>query len=96
MEEASLKKLPSLRCRPGEILRKEKMTGKVERSAAAWVGKGEQLGHTNFSSENTGIRIVHTWDYACVGATLLWSCPTLCGPVDCSPTGSSVHGLLQA
>ena len=23
-------------------------------------------------------------------------CPTLCGPVDCSPPGSSVHGLLQA
>ena len=24
------------------------------------------------------------------------SCPTLCGPVDCSPPGSSVHGILQA
>ena len=24
------------------------------------------------------------------------SCPTLCDPVDCSPPGSSVHGLLQA
>ena len=23
-------------------------------------------------------------------------CPTLCDPVDCSPSGSSVHGLLQA
>ena len=23
-------------------------------------------------------------------------CPTLCGPVDCSPPGSSVHGILQA
>ena len=23
-------------------------------------------------------------------------CPTLCGPVDCSPPGSSVHMLLQA
>ena len=22
-------------------------------------------------------------------------CPTLCGPVDCSPPGSSVHGILQ-
>ena len=25
-----------------------------------------------------------------------WSCPTLCNPVDCSPLGSSVHGILQA
>ena len=26
----------------------------------------------------------------------LRSCPTLCNPVDCSPPGSSVHGMLQA
>ena len=24
------------------------------------------------------------------------SCPTLCDPIDCSPPGSSVHGILQA
>ena len=24
------------------------------------------------------------------------SCPTLCDPMDCSPEGSSVHGVLQA
>ena len=24
------------------------------------------------------------------------SCPTLCYPMDCSPPGSSVHGILQA
>ena len=24
------------------------------------------------------------------------SCPTLCNPVDCSPSGSSAHGILQA
>ena len=24
------------------------------------------------------------------------SCPTLSDPVDCSPPGSSVHGILQA
>ena len=29
--------------------------------------------------------------YACA-----WSCPTLCNPVDCSPPGSSVHGISQA
>ena len=27
---------------------------------------------------------------------LLQSCPTLCDSVDCSPPGSSVHGILQA
>ena len=29
-------------------------------------------------------------------AKSLQSCPTLCDPVDCSPPGSSVHGILQA
>ena len=24
------------------------------------------------------------------------SCPTLCNPTDCSPPGSSVHGIFQA
>ena len=32
---------------------------------------------------------------ACVRAQLLHSCPTLSHPMDCSPPGSSVHGILQ-
>ena len=33
---------------------------------------------------------------ACVRAKPLQSCRTLCDPKDCSPPGSSVHGILQA
>ena len=33
---------------------------------------------------------------ACVRAKSPQSCWTLCNPVNCSPPGSSVHGLLQA
>ena len=32
----------------------------------------------------------------CVCAQSLQSCPTLCDPMDCSPPGSSVHGILQS
>ena len=32
----------------------------------------------------------------CVGAKSLQLCPTLCSPMDCSPPGTSVHGILQA
>ena len=32
----------------------------------------------------------------CVHAKSLWSCLTLCNPMDRSPSGSSVHGVLQA
>ena len=31
-----------------------------------------------------------------VHAKSLQSCPTLCDPMDCSPPGASVHGILQA
>ena len=33
---------------------------------------------------------------ACVHAQSLQSCSTICNPMDCSPSGSSVHGILQA
>ena len=33
---------------------------------------------------------------ACVGAQLLQWCLTLCDPVDCSPSGFSVLGILEA
>ena len=32
----------------------------------------------------------------CVCAKLLYSCPTLCNPMNCSPPGFSVHGIFQA
>ena len=32
----------------------------------------------------------------CMRAMSLQSCPTVCGAKDCSPSGSSVHGILQA
>ena len=33
---------------------------------------------------------------AAAAAKLLQSCPTLSDPMDCSPPGSSVHGIFQA
>ena len=43
------------------------------------------------------------WNYStrhcndgCMRAQLLQPCLSLCDPVDCSPPGSSVHGILQA
>ena len=33
---------------------------------------------------------------ACVHAKSLKSCSTLCDPMGCSPSGSSVHGIFQA
>ena len=32
----------------------------------------------------------------CVCVLVIQSCLTFCNPMDCSPPGSSVHGILQA
>ena len=34
--------------------------------------------------------------HVCVRVLAAQLCPTLCDPMDCSPPGSSVHGILQA
>ena len=31
-----------------------------------------------------------------VKVLVAWPCPTLCNPMDCSPPGSSVHGIIHA
>ena len=41
-------------------------------------------------------KILFNMHLCCVCAQLLQSCPTLCDPMDCNPSGSSVSGLLQA
>ena len=35
-------------------------------------------------------------DYVYMCVLVAQSCPTLCNPMDCSPPGSSVNGILQA
>ena len=36
-----------------------------------------------------------TYTLCCVPSLFAQSCPILCNPMDCSPPGSSVHGILQ-
>ena len=42
------------------------------------------------------LRVLSFFLHVCVHAKSLQSCPTLCDPMDCSPPGSSVHGIFQA
>ena len=48
------------------------------------------------SSPSAGLSTSQQLDYttSCVCIKSLQSCPTLCEPMDCSPPGSSVHGIL--
>ena len=45
--------------------------------------------------KNTGV-VAISFSNACMHAKSLQSCPTLCDPIDSSPSGSSVHRILQA
>ena len=40
--------------------------------------------------------IILTFKVAVITCLVAKSCPTLCDPMDCSPPGSSVHGIIQA
>ena len=38
---------------------------------------------------------IYIYIYACVCAKYLQLSPTLCNPMDCSPPGSTLHGILN-
>ena len=46
--------------------------------------------------------LIYFWSFLILGwkvkseSEVVQSCPTLCNPVDCSPPGSSFHGIFQA
>ena len=41
-------------------------------------------------------RVIEIWENAAAAAKSLQLCPTLSDPMDCSPPGSSIHGIFQA
>ena len=79
-------------------------------SQKSWIGKPlESLQYTTLVSHLRAsfFRVSVKWGYYCAASAYVdtkvkWvsevtqSCPTLCDPMDCSPPGSSVHGILQA
>ena len=52
----------------------------------------------NYPGKNTGVscHFLLQVSVVCVCVLVTQLCPTLCDPMDCSSSGSSVHGILQA
>ena len=48
------------------------------------------------SHRRSGVALIVNKSLKCSAAKLLRSCPTLCDPIDGSPPGSPVPGILQA
>ena len=54
-----------------------------------------EVGCVDTACLNQEAKISYHTCAAAAAAKSLQSCPTLCNPMDCSPLGSSVHGILQ-
>ena len=71
-----------------DSLEKTVMLGKIEgRKRREW----ERMRCWDGITDSTGHESEQT-----LSVLFAQSCPTLCDPIDCSPPGSSVHGILQA
>ena len=46
--------------------------------------------------QSSQFSLLTSYAAAAIAAKSLQSCLTLCDPIDCSPPGSSVHGIFQA
>ena len=71
-------------------------------SIPAWIlefriVRTEELGGTWGREESDKTeQLIHSTHTPLSVVLVTQSCPTLCDPMDCSPPGSSVHGILQA
>ena len=70
--------------------------GKRNPSKMVGVARGHQRADTLKPYSQKTSQSNHTRTTAAAAAKSHQSCPTLCDPIDSSPTGSSVPGILQA
>ena len=59
---------------------------------------GHRVGH-DWATELNWQQVSNSWFHhlsSKLSAASLWSCPTLCDPIDGSPPGSPIPGILQA
>ena len=56
----------------------------------------QRIPHEYYLKSQAAIMKPALWFAATAAAKLLQSCPTLCNPIDDSPPGSTVPGILQA
>ena len=60
------------------------------------IEEGAQEGNLNRLEGGEGVTGDRSERKGLLPAQAPQSCATLCNPMDCSPPGSSVHGILQA
>ena len=86
-----------------DIIRKKLKTSSLERKKTVFVLRWHNPVHENpkeyhtHTHTNTQVELINDHSkVAAAAAKSLQSCPTLCDPIDGSPPGSTVPGILQA
>ena len=77
---------------------KLKSLSHVRPSVTPWTAALQAPPSMGLSRQGTGVGCHFLLQYVKVKSEseVAQSCPTLCDPMDCSPPGSSVHGIFQA
>ena len=76
---------------------KVKLLSRVRLLATAWTAAYQAPPSMGFSRQDENLLILRSKaQLAAAPAKSLQSCPTLCNPIDGSPPGSPVPGILQA
>ena len=76
---------------PDCVERRPRALQEIHRSTLSFKKKIKRDGKMQYPSDS-----IYTISSRYAAAKSLQSCLTLCDPTDCSPPGSSVHGIFQA
>ena len=74
----------------------DKPRQRIEEQRYCFADKGPSSQSSGFFSSLTSMHRCESWTIKKAAAKSLQSCPTLCDPIDGSPAGSPVPGILQA
>ena len=66
----------------------------IREKAGEQGGQGQAL--VGLAHPAGSLRFISVLKVRCIGGEVAQLCLTLCDPMDCSLSGSSVHGILQA
>ena len=96
IQEAVIKTIPvEKKCKKAKWLSGEALQIAVKRREAKSKGAKERYTHLNAQFQRIARRDKKAFLMLCY-AKSLQSCPTLCNPIDRSPSGSPIPGILQA
>ena len=96
VQEAGIKTIPKKKkCKKAKVFSEEALQIALKRRKVKGKVEKERYTHLNAQFQRIARRDKKAFLMLCY-AKSLQSCPTLCNPIDSSPSGSPIPGILQA